>query len=183
MAFIEPKPMKAYPWPVRWVLKRQIRVYGDVLPPAFLWGRMPGLFFALLGMLGLFSSKRFSISKTMRALASIRIAQLNGCHFCVDLNAHLYLSAQGQAEKADCVAEWRNAADVFSEKEKAVLAYAESITTNCDQIDQKYIDGLRALFDEDEVVQLTAWMAFQNMSAKFNAALGAEPHGFCKPPQ
>ncbi len=183
MAFIQPKALNDYPWPVRMVLKRQIRVYGDVLPPAYLWGRMPGLFFALLGMLGLFSSKRFLISKTIRSLASIRIAQLNGCHFCVDLNAHLYLSAQGEVEKADHVASWQSADGIFSEKEKAVLGYAEAMTVACASIDQATIDGLRAQFSDDEITQLTAWISFQTMSAKFNAALGAEPHGFCKTPQ
>jgi hypothetical protein len=30
------------------------------------------------------------------------------------------------------------------------------------------------------VVALTAWIAFQNLSAKFNSALGAEENGLCK---
>jgi len=32
------------------------------------------------------------------------------------------------------------------------------------------------------IVALTAWIAFQNLSAKFNAALGAEENGLCKLP-
>lgn len=183
MAFIQPKPLNDYPWPVRWVLKRQIRIYGDVLGPAYLWGRMPGLFFAVLGMLRLFSSKRFLVSQTLRSLASIRIAQLNGCHFCVDLNAHLYLSAQGQAHKAEQVANWQHAQGVFSDQERAVLGYAEAMTLDCAKINQATTDGLRAHFTDDAITQLTAWISFQTMSAKFNAALGAEPHGFCQKPQ
>ena len=183
MAFIDPKPLNAYPWPVRWVLKRQVRVYGEVLPPSFLWGRMPGLFFGLLAMLGLFSRKRFLVSKMLRSLASIRIAQLNGCHFCVDLNAHLYFEAQGQAHKAEHVADWHQTEGVFSAEERAVLGYAEAMTSHCDQIDQNTINGLKEHFSDNAIAQLTAWVAFQNMSAKFNAALGAEPHGFCQKPQ
>jgi alkylhydroperoxidase family enzyme len=32
-------------------------------------------------------------------------------------------------------------------------------------------------------VELTALAAFQNMSAKFNAALDLPAQGFCRPPQ
>ncbi|HEY7907081.1 MAG TPA: carboxymuconolactone decarboxylase family protein [Wenzhouxiangella sp.] len=183
MAHIPPKALHEYPWPVRWVLKRQIRIYGEVLPPAYLWGRTPGLFFGLLTMLGLFSRPSFLISAELRALASIRIAQLNGCHFCVDLNAHLYLEAKGQSHKAEKVADWSSAGDIFSEKEQAVLAYAEAMTDHCASIDAGSIDQLRAHFSDDGITALTAWIAFQNMSAKFNTALGAEPHGFCETPQ
>ena len=41
---------------------------------------------------------------------------------------------------------------------------------------------LRAHFDEDAMVELTALIAFQNMSSKFNAALGVAPQGFCRLP-
>ncbi|MFO7781263.1 MAG: carboxymuconolactone decarboxylase family protein, partial [Spirochaetia bacterium] len=49
-------------------------------------------------------------------------------------------------------------------------------------VDDGDIASLKELFAEDEITALTAWIAFQNMSAKFNAALGAEEHGFCRLP-
>lgn len=179
MAYIQSKPIQAYPWPVRWVLRRQRRVYGDVLPPALLWGRMPDLFFGLLGMLRLFQRKRFLVSENLRSLASVRIAQLNGCEFCVDLNAYLYLKARGEAGKATVIGQWRDHGDLFNAKEQVVLAYAEAMTDHCKEINASHIEALRAYFSEDGITQLTAWIAFQNMSAKFNAALGAQAHGFC----
>jgi alkylhydroperoxidase family enzyme len=41
-------------------------------------------------------------------------------------------------------------------------------------------EALRRHFDDDGIVALTAWIAFQNLSAKFNAALGAEENGLCR---
>lgn len=38
---------------------------------------------------------------------------------------------------------------------------------------------LRRHFDDDAIIELTALVAFQNLLSKFNAALGAEPQGFC----
>jgi hypothetical protein len=32
---------------------------------------------------------------------------------------------------------------------------------------------------EDAMIELTALIAFQNLSSKFNAALGVAPQGFC----
>lgn len=183
MSYISPKPLSQYPFLVRFVLRRQRRVYGEVLAPAYLWGRLPSLFFAMLAMLGLFSRSRFQVSAVMRALVSIRVAQLNGCSFCVDLNAHHFLSNSGASEKAHQVARWRENSDLFTNEEKLILDYAEQMTSECSGINQAVIAGLRAHFSEDEIVSLTSWIAFQNMSAKFNTALGAEAHGFCEPIQ
>lgn len=41
---------------------------------------------------------------------------------------------------------------------------------------------LRSHFNEDAIIELTALVAFQNLSNKFNAALGVEPQGFCTLP-
>ena len=43
--------------------------------------------------------------------------------------------------------------------------------------------ALRNHFSDYEITALTAWIAFQNMGAKFNTARGAEEHGFCALPR
>jgi alkylhydroperoxidase family enzyme len=44
------------------------------------------------------------------------------------------------------------------------------------------IERLRNHFSNDAIVELTGLIAFQNMSSKFNSALGVPPQGFCKLP-
>jgi len=44
------------------------------------------------------------------------------------------------------------------------------------------IARLEEHFDDDAIVELTGLIAFQNMSSKFNAALGVPPQGFCRIP-
>lgn len=39
---------------------------------------------------------------------------------------------------------------------------------------------LKRHFDEDAIIELTALIAFQNLSSKFNATLGVPPQGFCR---
>lgn len=181
MAFIQPKPLADYPWYLRWFFRRQARKYGKTLSPSWLWGRFPGHFGGMLLMLGLFQRKRFPVDTALRSLVSARVAQLNGCAFCVDLNAYNLLRASGSADKAAAVAHWRES-DLYSGLERAALDYAEAMTDTGRRVAPAQFDALRRHLDEDGIVGLTAWIAFQNLSAKFNAALGAEENGLCQLP-
>jgi alkylhydroperoxidase family enzyme len=42
-----------------------------------------------------------------------------------------------------------------------------------------HFERLGAHFDDDAIIELTALIAFQNLSSKFNASLGLETQGFC----
>jgi alkylhydroperoxidase family enzyme len=52
------------------------------------------------------------------------------------------------------------------------------VTVSGRKLDEKVIVNLRRHFDDQAIVQLAALIAFQNMSSKFNAALGIPAHGF-----
>lgn len=181
MAFIAPKPLGEYPWYLRWFFRRQERKYGKTLSPSWLWGRLPGHFGGMLLLLGLFQRRSFPIDTALRSLVSARVAQLNGCAFCVDLNAYNLLKASGSADKAAAVAHWRDR-EIYSDRERAALDYAEAMTDAPQRVEPAHFEALRRHFDEDGIVGLTAWIAFQNLSAKFNAALGAEENGLCQLP-
>ena len=181
MSLVQPKPLHEYPFYVRWVFRHQARKYGRTLAPSWLWGRLPGHFLGLLFILGLFQRKRFPVDTALRSLVSARVAQLNGCGFCMDLNAYNLLQATGSRAKAEEVDHWRDSS-LYSERERAALDYAEAMTDTARRVTQAQIFALQRHFDNDGVVALTAWIAFQNLSAKFNSALGAEESGLCKLP-
>jgi alkylhydroperoxidase family enzyme len=61
-------------------------------------------------------------------------------------------------ELLDKVATWRDH-DVFDARERAALDYAERFALDHHSIDAPYIEGLRTLFDDGEVVDLTACIA------------------------
>lgn len=182
MAFIPPKPLNEYPWLLRWFFRRQARKYGRTLSPSWLWGRLPAHFGGMLLLLALFQRKSFPIDAALRSLLSVRVAQMNGCMFCVDLNAYNLLMAVGSADKAAKVHHWRSST-VYSDRERAVLDYAEAMTDNTRRVEPRQLEALAPFFDHDAIVALTAWIAFQNLSAKFNAALGAEDNGLCQLPE
>jgi AhpD family alkylhydroperoxidase len=179
MASIAPKPLNEYPWYLRLFFRRQERKYGRTLSPSWLWGRLPGHFGGLLVLLWLFQRRRFPVGTALRSLVSARVAQLNGCAFCVDLNAYNLLQAEGSSAKAAAVDHWRDS-PLFTPKERDALDYAEAMTDTSRRVTAAQTEALRRHFDDDGIVALTAWIAFQNLSAKFNAALGAEENGLCR---
>jgi len=181
MSRIPPKPLREYPFPLRWFFRRQARKYGRTLTPSWLWGRMPAHFAGMLVLLGLFQRRSNPVDGALRSLVSVRVAQLNGCVFCVDLNAYNLLQASGSTVKAESVARWRES-DLYSARERVALDFAESMTDTARRVTPAQIEGLKDHFNDDGVVALTAWIAFQNLSAKFNSALGAEDNGLCTLP-
>lgn len=180
MSWIPRKPLDEYPFYLRWFFRRQARKYGRTLTPSWLWGRLPGHFAGMLFLLGLFQRKRFPVDTALRSLVSARVAQLNGCAFCIDLNAYNLLRAAGSTAKADAVDRWRES-ELYSERERAALDYAEAMTDTSRRVTPAHAEALKHHFDDDGVVALTAWIAFQNLSAKFNAALCAEDNELCNP--
>jgi AhpD family alkylhydroperoxidase len=182
MSLVASKPLRDYPWPVRWLARRQARRYGRALSPTWLWGRLPWHMCAMLAMLGVFQRRGSPLGASLRSLVSARVAQLEGCDFCVDLNAYNLLGAEGSADKAAQVERWRESG-LFSERERAALDYAEAMSISGREVEPDQLEHLRGQFSEDALVELTAWIAFQSLSAKFNAALGAEEAGLCRLPR
>lgn len=59
----------------------------------------------------------------------------------------------------------------FDPAEKAALAYADAMTRSDEDVDDALFSRLREHFDDDAIVDLTAVIAWENASSKFNRAL------------
>ncbi len=178
MAMIPTPPTHRFPWYVRLFLWNQKRRYGTVLESARLWGRSPKVFVALALLYGALDRRSSPIEPLLRSLIAVRVSQINWCSFCVDINSALILRRGGNVEKLQALADFESSSH-FSEREKAALAYAEAMTRADRSSTAGHLARLRKFFDDDAVIELTALIAFQNLSSKFNAALGVEPQGFC----
>ena len=175
------KPARTYPWYLRPFFWNQRRKYGAVLDSALLWARAPKLFLGVAFLYGMIDRKSSPIDPILRSLVTVRVSQLNGCPFCVDLNSATLLRRGVDMTKLEALENWQRS-NLFSETERIALEYAEAVTLRSNAIDDELMKRLKKHFDEDAIVELTGLIAFQNLSSKFNSALGVPPQGFCRIP-
>jgi AhpD family alkylhydroperoxidase len=171
-------PKHRFPWFVRLFLANQRRRYGMELEPARLWGRSPWVFATVSLLYGALDRRRSPIEPALRSLITVRVSQINWCAFCIDINSANCLK-RGVSEAQLAALPEFEASAAFDDRTKAALAYAEAMTRTDVGVDDVLAARVRQHFDADALVELTALVAFQNMSSKFNAALGVQPQGFC----
>lgn len=178
---VEPKPTSAYPWYLRPFYWSQRRKYGRILDAGLLWARSPRLFLGVALLYGLIDWRRSTIEPALRSLITVRVSQINWCAFCVDLNSATLIKRGANVAKVEALQHWRDS-EVFDERERLALDYAEAMTHSNQQVDDSIFDRLKKYFNDDAIIELTALIAFQNMSSKFNSALAVPPQGFCQLP-
>lgn len=167
-----------YPWYMKMIFRLQRRRYGHELEPVRLWGRIPAAFLAMSAMYRTIDRKSSPIDPELRSLIQVRVSQINWCAFCIDLNSALGLKRGVSERKLRALPQFAESAE-FGEREKAALEFAEVVTRGDKPVDTELIARLHAHFDDQAIVELAALVAYQNMSSKFNAALGVPAHGFC----
>ena len=178
---IEAKKLSDYSWFVRRLLAKQKHAHGEVLAPGFLWGRSPSVFAAVASLSRALDRNRSPIPPELRSLIAARVSQIISSPFCVDINRATLVERGVTRDKVEALADWRRN-PLFDERERAVLDYAEAVTGRERKVDDALMDRLKQHFSDDEVVEITGLICFQNMSSKFNTALDVPSGGFCKLP-
>jgi AhpD family alkylhydroperoxidase len=174
-------PARRWPWYLRPFFWNQRRKYGQALDASLLWARSPRLFLGVAFLYGAIDRKRSPIEPVLRSLLTVRVSQVNNCPFCVDINSAMLLKRGVPINKLDALDRWHGS-NLFDACERLALEYAEAVTRSDVEVTDDLMDRLKQHFDEDAVVELTALIAFQNMSSKFNSALAVSPQGFCRIP-
>src|SRR4051812_5353600 len=71
---------------------------------------------------------RSGLPKPLIDLIFLRASQMNGCAYCVDMHTRDALNDGAPFEKLALVPVWREAGAYFSERERAALAWTETVT-------------------------------------------------------
>jgi alkylhydroperoxidase family enzyme len=71
---------------------------------------------------------------------------------------------------------------LFTPGERAALRYAEEMTLGSIDVPDEVFEELRRHFNTEQIVDLTATIAMENMRARFNRALQIESDGICRLP-
>ena len=175
---IAEKPINQYPWPVQLILWAQSKKYGKSLLPTKIWGRSPKVLYGLQALYRAIDRKSSPLEPALRSLINVMVSQINSCSFCVDISTQLLQKRGVSLEKISKLENFENES-LFTAKEKIALSYAEAITRYDLGVSPDLFFNLKKHFNDDEIVELTALIGYQNLSSKFNAALDIPSQGFC----
>lgn len=116
------------------------------------------------------------LDNPLKDLIKIRVSQINGCVFCVDMHVK-EAKLHGERElRLYHLPVWRESA-LFNDKERAALQWAETLTRLADHpVSDADYAAVRTHFDEEELVALTHVINTINTWNRLNAAF-ATPAG------
>jgi alkylhydroperoxidase family enzyme len=144
-----------------------VRVINNRVP------RMWNVSWALL-MLDL---RGFTLPHELLYLMHVRISTLNGCAFCKDIVMAGAVRERIGLEKFRALAadDWRSS-PLFSDRERAALAFAEEATLHKEVTDATF-DELRKHFSEREIAELVVENAKSNFYNLLNVPLDIPDDG------
>jgi AhpD family alkylhydroperoxidase len=122
------------------------------------------------------------LDKSLLELIKIRASQINGCAFCVQYHILTAETLGVPADKLNLLAVWREA-PVFSDRERAALAWTEALTTLGHGVDDAIYNEARAEFSESELAYLSSAVAVINVWNRFGVAYRWTPPARQKKPQ
>jgi AhpD family alkylhydroperoxidase len=116
-----------------------------------------------------------SIDARLRALVELRISQINGCAFCLDTHSQEARHAGETQQRLDCLAAWRET-ELFDDREKAALAWAESVTdVAATHVPDDVYEAARKQLSDQELVDLTVIVSMMNAWNRLAIAFKHEP--------
>ena len=120
-------------------------------------------------------SKR--VSTRHKALGELRAAMVVGCEWCVDIGSMIARESGLTDDELKDLIDWQSSGR-FDELDKLVLEYADAVSATPVDVSDELFDRLRAHFDEEQLVELTAAIAWENWRARFNWAFGVDRQGY-----
>lgn len=96
-------------------------------------------------------------------LVYLRISQINNCAYCLDMHTRDLIKKGVAIEKLALVQAWQEGGHLFNERERAALAWAESVTkVSTTGVPDDVYQLARSVFDEKELVDLTIAISLMN---------------------
>lgn len=96
------------------------------------------------------------IDERLIELIRMRVSQINGCAFCLDLHTRKAVALGESVQRLAVVAAWRHARALFNDTEQAALTLAESLTELPSEAEQAAaFSAVADILDADQVSAVT----------------------------
>jgi AhpD family alkylhydroperoxidase len=114
-------------------------------------------------------------------LVYLRVSLINGCAFCIDMHSRDLLKAGVTVDKLILTPVWRDAGEVFTARERAALAWAETVTRVAETgvPDADYAAASSA-FSDKELADLTYAIGLMNAFNRFGVSFRSTPAAAAK---
>jgi AhpD family alkylhydroperoxidase len=113
-----------------------------------------------------------TLGKVLVDYVFARVSQINGCAYCLDMHVR-DLRAQGEEwQRINSLPTWREVS-FFNARERAALAWAESLTRLADSHDEREAEfaALKASFSDVEIAELSVAVAQINAWNRLNVGM------------
>ncbi|MET9230341.1 carboxymuconolactone decarboxylase family protein [Lentzea sp. NPDC003310] len=138
-------------------------------PIGFVWGELvPGIGMAAAN-LSLAVYQHTTLGLREFEAARLRIAQINGCMFCLDWRTERD-GVKVEDDFIDAVTQWRTT-DAFDDRARLAAEYAERYALDHHGLDEEFWARMTRHYSQVEIVELTmsigAWLVFGRLNRVF----------------
>ena len=122
-----------------------------------------------------------TLDKRLRTLVDLRISQINGCAFCIDMHWAELLRHGMDPRHVNAVAGWREAARFFTEVECAALNWAEAVNAVPQRAPTDVdFDAVKRHLSDEQIADLTfavgAIRSWNMLNASFRTQVPETPY-------
>lgn len=153
------------------------KMFGHVVEPARAQAHHSGVLMASGALEMVVGKKWTALDHHLRWLAIQATSTAIGCSWCVDYGYYEGVQIGVDPRKIRDVSRWRDS-DVYDERERLVLEFAEAVNAAPAEVSADLVDRLRVHLSDEQLVELTGWIAVENYRSRFNAGLGLTSEGF-----
>ncbi|HZY79559.1 MAG TPA: carboxymuconolactone decarboxylase family protein [Cyclobacteriaceae bacterium] len=112
--------------------------------------------------------KKSKVEHSLLELIAFRIAQINGCAYCLDMHAKEARAAGETEQRIYSLSSWREMS-IYTDRERAALAWAEAV--NGHDVPQDLFDEAKKHFSDEEIFDMTLSVGTSATWNKLNIAL------------
>ena len=116
------------------------------------------------------------LEKQLVDLVYLRISQINGCAYCIDMHSRDLLKTGLAVDKLVLVPVWHDAGAVFTGRERAALAWAETVTRVSETgVPDADYEAAALVFGDKELADLTYAIGLMNAFNRLGVTFRVKP--------
>ena len=122
------------------------------------------------------SVQKSGLPKELVDLIYLRVSQINGCAYCIDMHSRDLLKSGIAVEKLVLVPVWRDAGGLFGIRERVALAWAETVTRVAETgVPDTDYEAAAAEFGDKELADLTYAIGLMNVFNRLGISFRTAP--------